>query len=149
MQLLGAAREPECRKGLMALDGATFIWGPGGKFNNMYYWYYITQAKFHAGGDIWKSWNDTFAPVLVKNQIIEKDAIEDSQGRLQDIGHWAPEKELSGHTDSEGRVMNTCLSALQLQVYYRYLPTFKKPKELELDDEEAIVEEDVEIEITI
>ena len=147
MQLLGAAKSREVTGGLAALEKTTFNWDGTGTYNKNYYWYYITQAKFHEGGDTWKNWNKMFSPVLIKNQIIEKNAIMGPNGKMVDIGHWAPDKELSGHTDPEGRVMNTCLCALQLQVYYRYLPTFKTPKEIE---EEVVLEdenEDIEIEI--
>ena len=40
---------------------------------------------------------------------------------------------------------------LQLEVYYRYLPTYQKPEELDLEDEvqeEGVIEaEDIDIEI--
>jgi hypothetical protein len=39
---------------------------------------------------------------------------------MQDIGWW---ENADVHTDRP--VMDTCLAALQLMVYYRYLPTFQ------------------------
>jgi len=144
MQLLGAAREPETRKALVVLENATFNWEGGGTFNQNYYWYYITQAKFHAGGDTWNAWNKLFAPVLVKNQTIIKDGIMDSKGKMVDIGFWDMDKGISGHTD--GVVMNTCLATLQLEVYYRYLPTYKPPEEMKLEDG-AVPEDDIAIKV--
>ena len=146
MQLLGASQEPEVRRGLVALEDATFNWEPTGKFNKNYYWYYITQAKFHTGGKTWNEWNSKFAEVLVKNQTVIEDAIIGPDGELKDIGFWDMEQELSGHTD--GPTMNTALCALQLQVYYRYLPTYKTP-EATYADEGAEFADDVEIDIDI
>ena len=152
LQLLGAGNTGMAREGLQSLDKATFNWHnpKASVYNKMYYWYYITQAKFHAGGPDWKSWNKTFSPVLIKEQIIEKNAIQGPNGKMKDIGHWAPSREISGHTDGEGRVMNTCLSALQLQVYYRYLPTFKKPEVVDMGGgNELIAQEDKGVDIQI
>ena len=131
LMLLGASNSKEVRSTMASLEQATFNWDGVGKYNKMYYWYYITQAKFHDGGATWTSWNKLFSPVLIKEQLVEKAAIEGPGGKMYDIGHWSPGKQTSGYTDKETRVMNTCLSALQLQVYYRYLPTFQKPDEVE------------------
>lgn len=60
MQLLGAAKEPEVSKTLEYLKSCKFSFsqwdigqprGWGG--NPVYYWHYITQAKFHNGGNDW------------------------------------------------------------------------------------------------
>ena len=147
LKLLGDADSNEVRKAMYNLEKAVMKWEAGGAFNQLYYSYYITQAKFHEAGETWKQWNRMFSPVLVKNQIVEKNAIAGPDGKMVDIGHWAPERELSGHTDGEKRVMNTCLCALQLQVYYRYLPTFKTPTAIEAEEEVAIDSGDVEVEI--
>ena len=45
-------------------------------------------------------------------------------GRMRDVGWWEPPAAVKGHTD--GPVMDTALCTLQLEVYYRYLPTFGK-----------------------
>ncbi len=149
MQLLGAANKSECKKGLEFLDSWTYVWDETAKGSPVYYWYYITQAKFHSGGKRWDHWNDLFWKVLVKNQQIKKDAIADVNGDMKDVGFWeSPAKK--EHNGGNGAIMDTCLSALQLQVYYRYLPTFKK--DATLDDEEvdfAEEEGDLDIEIDI
>jgi hypothetical protein len=138
LQLLGAARNADCRKGLMFLETHyPFDWKDTTKWNQVYYWYYITQAKFHAGGKTWRAWNKSFAKQLVKGQTILRGEGEDGK----DIGYWiAP-------GGSRGSVMDTTLCALQLQVYYRYLPTYKKPKDVE--DEDIAGGDDIEVEITI
>lgn len=91
------------------------------KFYNQsaqYYFYYATQCKFHQGGKHWEKWNKAMKKPYVKAQIIEKDAIKDLKGKDQDVGHW---ENVDNHSDRP--VMDTCLAALQLMVYYRYLPT--------------------------
>lgn len=144
MQLLGAAKEPECRAGLAWLDSWKFSWSEKVK-GNIYYWYYVTQAKFHHGGDTWNSWNRQFSPELVKVQIVIPKAIEGPKGKMVDIGYWEPPVN-KGHTG--GVVMDTSLCALMLQVYYRYLPTFKKPEEYVVE-EEMVADDEIDIEISI
>jgi hypothetical protein len=144
MQLLGHASDNACKKGLADLADATFNWDGSGKYNKNYYWYYITQAKFHAGPEAWQPWNRVFAPTLVENQTVIKDGIADANGNMVDIGYWNMSKTLSGHTD--GDVMNTALACLQLEVYYRYLPTFKPPEELQ---EETLAEDEGDIQVDI
>ncbi|MDD5522584.1 MAG: terpene cyclase/mutase family protein, partial [Kiritimatiellae bacterium] len=126
LQLLGAARDPECRNAVLWLEkSATFDWDAPWLASPIYYWYYVTQTKFHCGGDIWNKWNKQFSIQLVKNQKIEKEAIDGPKGKKYDIGWWEPPSGVKGASD--GPVMDTCLCALQLEVYYRYLPTFKPP----------------------
>jgi len=153
MMLLGEGNSREVRTTVASLDRATFNWDGTGAYNKMYYWYYITQVKFHEGDATWNSWNKLFAPVLIKEQIVEKGAIEGPGGKMFDIGHWAPGRQTSGHTDDEGRVMNTCLSALQLQVYYRYLPTFAQPDQADGGGIGGLlaggVDKDIEVDIQI
>ncbi|MFO7870399.1 MAG: prenyltransferase/squalene oxidase repeat-containing protein [Kiritimatiellia bacterium] len=141
LQLLG---EPQCDQvigGLNTLDRSTYYWRPDaarGKpfFNKNYYWYYTTQAMFHSGGDRWKIWNKTFSPVLIKEQTIIENGIEGPDGKMKDIGFWEMEKEITGHTG--GVVMDTALCTLQLEVYYRYLPTFASEKGEDAEEEEGL-----------
>jgi formylglycine-generating enzyme required for sulfatase activity/prenyltransferase beta subunit len=118
LQCLGAGSSNEAQAGLRTLSGATFNWQGGGQLNLNYYWHYITQAKFHAGGEAWNKWNVLFSPTLVTNQTIIANGIEGPDGKLSDVGYWQMPLNISGHTD--GDVMNTCLCLQQLQVYYRY-----------------------------
>ena len=149
MQLLGAGNEPEVRKSLdligtwtptfSSMTALDDLMAKGTKFEDakkqaapkvadeekmfynqsaQYYFYYATQCKFHEGGKQWDNWNKAMKPRYVKAQIIEKDAYTDTKGKKQDVGHW---KNVDAHSDRP--VMDTCLAALQLMVYYRYLPT--------------------------
>lgn len=147
LQLLGQANSPEVRKSQVSLDDATFNWEGGGTFNQNYYWYYITQAKFHDGGGRWTKWNNLFAPTLVKHQTIIPKAIMGPDGQMKDIGFWEMDNGITGHTD--GVVMNTCLCTLQLEVYYRYLPTFSKPEEVAAGEIVAQDDDDGDIEIEV
>lgn len=143
MQFLGAARDPVCRKGIALLEAATFKWDePWGGSSPVYYWYYVTQAKFHHGGGTWNKWNDKFSRELVRTQTIEKGVYPGGK----DVGYWDSPSESEHH---DGRVMDTCLSTLQLEVYYRYLPTFKPPKQLDYEDEFVSDLDEIEIEINI
>ena len=74
---------------------------------NFYYWYYGTNAMFQAGGSNWKKWNKVMKKVLLANQ--RKSGAE--KGSWDTKGEWSP---------IGGRVYTTALSALCLQVYYRY-----------------------------
>ncbi|MBT3296813.1 MAG: terpene cyclase/mutase family protein [Verrucomicrobia bacterium] len=143
MQLLGAANKGECTRGLAWLNqNATFKWDDPWLKSSVYYWYYTTQAKFHAGGSTWQQWNAQFSRELVRGQTVLKGAAADGK----DMGFWdSPAK--GEHSD--GRVMDTCLCALQLQVYYRYLPTFKTVKAIEEEEELVSDMDEIEVDISI
>jgi hypothetical protein len=91
-------------------------WGPeinGG--TNMYYNYYATQVVFHYGGDTWKEWNKKMRDHLVASQ--EKNENDHAFGSWYFNGdHGSP---------SGGRLYLTALSAMTLEVYYRYMPIYK------------------------
>lgn len=122
LQLLGAAQADQAQGGMRHLIGNrnTFDWNEA-SWRDIYFWYYDTQARFHEGGESWEDWNRRFALPLVHAQIRIPNAIADLEGNMADIGYWC-----TGN-DRGGRVMDTTLSALQLMVYYRYLPTYQTP----------------------
>jgi hypothetical protein len=120
LQLLGKPDCPEVRSGLKWMNeskspvfdvdwkvGDAEAGKPSTVKNPVYAWYYITQAKFQKGESDWKEWNPKFTTALVRNQIVE--------GKL---GHWEG-------GDHGKNVYTTTLCTLMLEVYYRYLPTFK------------------------
>jgi hypothetical protein len=149
MQLLGAAREKEVRGAIQTMEGWTFSYGTKDLGSTIYYAYYSTQAKFHEGGEVWKKWNAQCAPSLVKGQVVVSKAIEDAKGRLVDIGYW--DTDATGHADGgEGhKVMTTCLCTLMLEVYYRYLPTFQTPQEIDVAAPAAEKKDAVKIDVNI
>ncbi len=142
MQIAGQGRIPACRAAIAALEGLTMDWEKPNFSNPVYHWYFITQAKFHHGGQAWAEWNKSFAPELVKRQSIEKEAIEipyRQQDKKYDIGHWTS----PGTDERYGTVYATTLCCLMLENYYAYLPTFHAPP----DENEPEQEEDIEIDI--
>ncbi|HCE46465.1 MAG TPA: hypothetical protein DET40_23215 [Lentisphaeria bacterium] len=93
---------------------------------SLYLWYYQTQALFqgyNGNGGNWDAWNKEFQRAVMKEQ--ESD------------GHWSSPmekygKDKAGHGETSGLfkgidlyVYSTSLCCLMLEVYYRYLPTFK------------------------
>jgi hypothetical protein len=87
--------------------------------NHLYGWYYATQAVFQhtkGVGPEWDKWNKTFQTCLIKNQNPE--------------GYWThSERHSMGGETLKGKVLSTTFCCLQLQVYYRYLGSFKISKE--------------------
>lgn len=153
LQFLGEANAKECQNTIAGLENAVFSWDMDevGRLSKspIYYWYYITQAKFQHGGGTWSGWNKQFSPTLVKKQQrIGKDAggYVDHKGKPQEIGFWDSPGNRE-HTGGNGRVMDTILCTLMLEVYYRYLPTFKAPDAVA--EEVELVEEDDDLDITI
>jgi hypothetical protein len=130
LQLLGHGKSAEARKGLAALKGTSCDWSENdiGPDWPLYAWYYVTQAKFHRGGQTWTGWNNTFARAYVRNQ--------------NEDGSWIYP---GGREKAYGPVYGTVFSALTLQVYYRFLPTYSK---IAVEDaEEESEDDDVTIEI--
>ncbi len=123
LQLLGAGGETVVRRSIDLMDR----WQPSFEASNptgnslQYYCYYATQSKFHSGGKRWENWNKMMKPLYVSSQLVEKGAVKDCNGNSADIGWW-----VNGDAHTDRPVMDTCLAALQLMVYYRNLPTTTK-----------------------
>jgi len=86
---------------------------PNQQHVNMYYWYYGTQAMYHAGGQAWDNWNEAMKEALLPTQIRAG----------SDAGSWEPNGMWGGYG---GRVYSTATAALNLEVYYRYLPVYSE-----------------------
>jgi len=117
LQLLGAsdARETKLSSDLMAPWKPSFADKANGIGDSLqYYYYYATQSKFHFGGPRWEHWNREMKAVYVAAQKIERGAVKDIAGNDCDIGWWE-----NGDAHTDRPVMDTCLAALQLMVYYR------------------------------
>ena len=82
---------------------------------DIYYYYYATQVMHHFGGTDWKAWN-----VQMRDQLVAEQA--KSEADLTTWGSWSPQRDTWGRTG--GRLMQTSLSLLTLEVYYRYLPLY-------------------------
>ncbi len=120
LQLLGQPNAPEVRTGLEFIKELQCKWDvavpdknaktPVASKNHVYTWYYATQAKFQKGGADWENWNKQFSRQIIFGQ--QKD------------GHWE-------NGDHGGPVYATTLCVLMLEVYYRYLPTYKQVEQVE------------------
>ncbi len=77
-----------------------------------YFWYYASLALFQHQGPAWTTWNNALKRELVAHQRKDDQA----------AGSWDPQ----GNQWSElgGRVYQTALCTLMLEVYYRYLPMY-------------------------
>ncbi len=151
LQILGKSDTPEVQRGLRTLAMEKFrfdLLNPGCGKNGLYYWYYTTQAMFHAGGETWNKWNRQFSNNLVSEQNIipeERSEYVDHKGRARAIGFW---DQYDGHGKEQGPAFATVLCALQLEVYYRYLPSFHTPEDHE-GEFPIHGESDINIEIII
>jgi hypothetical protein len=146
MQLMGASKASEVSAAMAWLgNNINCNWAAPYGERPIYYWYYITQAKFHTGGETWNSWNKQFSTELVKTQNIIKDGIMGIDGKMKDIGYWdAPLKKAPEQT--YGPVYNTTLCTLMLEVYYRYLPTFKSP-DIVVEDNNIVADDDIDVDL--
>ncbi|MBU6221671.1 MAG: terpene cyclase/mutase family protein [Planctomycetes bacterium] len=87
---------------------------------NAYAWYYGTLASFHAGGPQWDRWNTQLQGALVSMQRRDGGPLD---------GSWDPDPVWGGHG---GRVYSTALSAMTLEVYYRYQPLHERGQRMAL-----------------
>ena len=134
MQLLGYMNEAEVKAALDTMrgwlplfegeaKGGLVAGGPMPGSAPQYYSYYASQCKYQAGmcagakPENVKSWQDWNMAMKAKYPpSIELDGeIADANGKMQPCGFWS-----KGYNN---KYMGTCLIALQLMVYYRYLPT--------------------------
>jgi hypothetical protein len=80
---------------------------------NLYYWYYATLALHHQqqqspeAAAAWQAWNSGLSQALVQSQL----------GDGPEAGSWEPNCIWGGYG---GRVYSTAISAMCLEVYYRY-----------------------------
>jgi hypothetical protein len=94
--------------------GVEYLSRTGPSPQDIYYDYYATQVLHHWGGGEWKKWNEVLRDHLIESQIKEGDA----------AGSWKPTGDRGA--GAGGRLYQTCLSVMTLEVYYRYLPLYQK-----------------------
>lgn len=98
-------RHPALRRGIHMLGEH----GPSS--NDLYFNYYATQVMHHFEGRPWTRWNHAMRDMLIKTQ--------------SDDGHEAGSWQFSEpHTRDAGRLYNTSMAIMILEVYYRYLPLY-------------------------
>ena len=129
MQLLGYMNENEVKASLETMREwkPTFDAGKGGIFpgaNPQYYCYYAAQCKYQAGMcqgatpanvKTWQDWNQAMKALYPPSITTLPETIDGPDGKPKAMGYWK-----QGYNNP---TMGTCLVALQLMVYYRYLPT--------------------------
>lgn len=108
MYLGWTPENPALQKGIDTLDEL----GPDP--NNLYYNYYATQALHHWGGKPWSRWNAVMRERLIKSQVQEE----------KGMGSWNPTGDHGAGPG--GRLYQTCLSIMTLEVYYRYMPMYQR-----------------------
>lgn len=84
--------------------------------------YWATMVFFNGGGKRWQNWNRHMIDIYYNGQTVKKGAYTDQKGEKRSLGYWTCE---DMHIGSQP-VAPTCWVALQLMVYYRYLPTSSK-----------------------
>ncbi|HCE42766.1 MAG TPA: hypothetical protein DET40_04400 [Lentisphaeria bacterium] len=139
LQLLNSGKIPHVGKGLKWIINADSGKSMDSEWKEnsgnawaLYTWYYQTQAIYQGSGekgDAWKKWNEKF----LKGSLIREQEAD---------GHWSSPYEKygasrnrQGHGEGTGAVFkdssldlhiySTSLCCLMLEVYYRYLPTYK------------------------
>ena len=95
-------------------QGVEFLSDKGPSPEDIYYDYYATQVLHHWGGPEWKKWNQVLRDHLIETQVKDGDA----------AGSWKPTGDRGDGPG--GRLYQTCLSVMTLEVYYRYLPLYQK-----------------------
>jgi hypothetical protein len=86
----------------------------------MYYNFYANQVLRDFGGPLWAKWNPVMRDYLVKTQA--------KNGHL--TGSWmffGADRHAQHGTQAGGRLYNTALCALILEVYYRHDPVYSRP----------------------
>jgi hypothetical protein len=85
----------------------------GPTVKDMYFSYYATQVMHHFGGQSWKTWNEKMRESLLQDQDKSTTGMS---------GSW--DSTGAGHARAGGRLMQTSLCLLTLEVYYRHLPLY-------------------------
>jgi len=85
------------------------VWGPAK--DSLYYDYYATQVLFHWAGPEWDTWNRKMREQLISTQ----------ERAGHQAGSWYFESQQSA---AGGRLYNTALATMILEVYYRIMPLY-------------------------
>ncbi|MEE2781630.1 MAG: hypothetical protein VX431_05465 [Planctomycetota bacterium] len=79
--------------------------------DDMYFNYYATMVLHHFDGPQWPAWNERMRERLIAEQATEG----------HEAGSWYYPHE---HSEVGGRLYNTCMALMTLEVYYRYMPLY-------------------------
>ena len=123
MNFLNAGDSKEVRGALSSTRNIQCNWGKAGE-GHSYIWYYITQAMFQSGGSYWIGWNRQFRDEIIRHQRADGSwpvpgtSVEALTGDAK--GGW---RQVADPKDQQ--VYHTTMLCMTLEVYYRFLPTFK------------------------
>jgi hypothetical protein len=92
--------------------GVALLAAQGPSPDNMYYNYYATQVLHHWGGQPWEKWNRVLREQLIADQAL--------QGHETGSWYYA-----GGRAAVAGRLYNTAMAVMTLEVYYRHLPLYR------------------------
>lgn len=99
--------------------GVAYLAKLGPAEEDMYFNYYATQVLHHFDGEPWAEWNPRMRDFLIRTQ----------ETNSHEAGSWFFK---GGQLVTGGRLINTALAVMTLEVYYRYLPLYNR---VVLDDE--------------
>ena len=93
--------------------GISYLADLGPSETDMYFNYYATMVLHHYDGASWPVWNSAMRDRLIAEQA--------------QVGHEAgswyyPHQ----HSEVGGRLYNTCMALMTLEVYYRYMPLYQQ-----------------------
>lgn len=95
------------------IEGVKFLASEGPSKTNNYYNYYATQVLRHYEGAEWKNWN-----AVMRDQLVSTQAKSGHEKGSWYVG--------GNHGDKGGRLYDTSMSTMILEVYYRHLPIYRK-----------------------
>ncbi len=108
---------PRDHKGLQEAVVEFVKKGPNPK--DVYFNYYATQVMKQVGGPLWEEWDSKMKKFLLSTQ--------EATGHA--AGSWY--FTAAAHSDAGGRLYNTCMATMMLEVYYRYMPIYGDQSEEE------------------
>jgi hypothetical protein len=102
------------------LAGANFIAREGPSTHDVYLNYYGTQALYQMESPLWPKWNVQLRDYLIREQ----------NKKGHEAGSWFfLDDDPPGFNRTGGRLYTTTMSAMTLEVYYRYMPVYNNPNE--------------------
>jgi hypothetical protein len=99
------------RSNVALIHGVDAIAKQGPSSEDMYYNYQATQVMHHWGGTQWRQWNAKLRDYLIRSQAREG----------HEFGSWYFDDK---HSAQGGRLYNTAMVVMMLQVYYRHMPLY-------------------------
>jgi biopolymer transport protein ExbD len=110
-------KSPLLAKGVEAVSKSL----PDTDRKDLEYYFFATSVMHNQGGEGWTGWNARMRDLLVEAQDQGQ-----GPGRADQKGSWSPVGD--GLAESGGRLTETALAVLTLEVYYRHLPLHRRDR---------------------